>query len=291
MEHLASTPGTSLLILGSALDDGGVVAQGGPVNCPTLQVPGLQESRTPGESVSLGSKFLAVAAAAVNVVVWCIAGQHTVQRALAALAGEAALVVGLVLAEHLLCMEHLATTSRAARAPLRLDHGGVDESQGIGLIAGPISDISGEQGWTSLAEPVAFQTKPLAVARCTVNLLIRPIAGRPGIKRPVAGSALEALLVPHLILRQDLVRVVDEAAAPRAALTVRSLQAVAPRLWVTVRDKVRVAELLAVVHGETGGAPAESVALRTKFASVADFAEELALVLRGVGAVQELVAH
>jgi len=60
--------------------------------------------------------------------------------------------------------------------------------------------------------------------------------------------------------------------------------------WL-VCDKVRVAELLAVVHGKTGGAPAESVALRTEFASVADFAEELALVLRGVGAVQELVAH
>ena len=33
---------------------------------------------------------------------------------------------------------------------------------------------------------------------------------------------------------------------------------------VYLRDKVRVAELLAVVHGETGGSPAESVALDDK---------------------------
>ena len=33
---------------------------------------------------------------------------------------------------------------------------------------------------------------------------------------------------------------------------------------VYLRDKVLVAELLAVVHGETGGAPAESVALDDK---------------------------
>ena len=29
-------PGASFLVLGSALNDGGVVAQGGPVSCPTL---------------------------------------------------------------------------------------------------------------------------------------------------------------------------------------------------------------------------------------------------------------
>lgn len=45
------------------------------------------------------------------------------------------------------------------------------------------------------------------------------------------------------------------------------------------------------VHGKSASSAAESVALGSILASVADLAEELVLVLIGVGRVQELVAQ
>merc|ERR1719495_905136 len=58
-----------------------------------------------------------------------------------------------------------------------------------------------------------------------------------------------------------------------------------------VCDKVCVAKLLAIVHGKAGCPTSESVALGTKFSSVAGFTEEGAIVLGTVCAVQQLVAH
>ena len=51
------------------------------------------------------------------------------------------------------------------RAPTEAEKGESKKREGSQPQDLPISNISGEQGWTSLAEPVAFQTKPLAVAR------------------------------------------------------------------------------------------------------------------------------
>ena len=50
-------------------------------------------------------------------------------------------------------------------------------------------------------------------------------------------------------------------------------------------------EVIALVHGEAAGATAEAVALGAEFASVADFAEELAVVLRAVCRVEQLAAE
>jgi len=58
-----------------------------------------------------------------------------------------------------------------------------------------------------------------------------------------------------------------------------------------LRDRVGIAQVSPNVHAESAGTTAESVALRSVFASVADLAEELVLVLVGVGRVQELVAQ
>lgn len=49
--------------------------------------------------------------------------------------------------------------------------------------------------------------------------------------------------------------------------------------------------MLAGVHAEGAGAAAETVALGSEFASVTHFAEQLVLMLVGVGRVQELVAQ
>lgn len=45
------------------------------------------------------------------------------------------------------------------------------------------------------------------------------------------------------------------------------------------------------VHGQAAGAPAEAVALRPELARVAHLAEQLTLVLRAVGGVQQLGAQ
>lgn len=50
-------------------------------------------------------------------------------------------------------------------------------------------------------------------------------------------------------------------------------------------------EVIALIHGEAAGAAAEAVALGAEFASVADFAEELTVVLRAVCRVEQLAAE
>lgn len=49
--------------------------------------------------------------------------------------------------------------------------------------------------------------------------------------------------------------------------------------------------MLALVHGQAAGATAETVALGSELAAVALFAEEVAAVLGGVGAVESLVTE
>lgn len=50
-------------------------------------------------------------------------------------------------------------------------------------------------------------------------------------------------------------------------------------------------EVVTGVHAEAASATAEAVALGAVLARVAHLAEELSLVLRAVGGVQQLVAH
>jgi hypothetical protein len=51
------------------------------------------------------------------------------------------------------------------------------------------------------------------------------------------------------------------------------------------------AEVLALIHGEAAGATAEAVALGSELPTVADFAEELAVVLRAVCRVEQFAAE
>lgn len=50
-------------------------------------------------------------------------------------------------------------------------------------------------------------------------------------------------------------------------------------------------EVVALIHGEAAGATAEAVALGSELATVADFAEELAVVLRAVCRVEQFAAE
>lgn len=62
-------------------------------------------------------------------------------------------------------------------------------------------------------------------------------------------------------------------------------------VWLVAHGALRVAEVLALVHGQAAGAATEAVTLGTKLAAVALLAEKLAAMLAGVGAVQPLVAE
>merc|ERR1719317_1102339 len=80
-----------------------------------VEVPCLKPPCTPSISIAPCSKFLGIAASAVNILVRSITSQHAVQGSLAAVATEAFLVICLCFAKHLLSMENFPTTSRAPR--------------------------------------------------------------------------------------------------------------------------------------------------------------------------------
>lgn len=50
-------------------------------------------------------------------------------------------------------------------------------------------------------------------------------------------------------------------------------------------------ELIALIHGETTGSTAETVALGSKFAAMADFAEQFTVVLGAVCRVEQFAAE
>lgn len=106
----------------------------------------------------------------------------------------------------------------------------------------------------------------------------------------MTSPALEALLVPNLVLRKYLVSVIDKTAAPWAALAFRSCYAAGWRI-VTISLELSVTKLLSGVGIESSSPPTKPVPLRTEFSSVANLAVKSSVMFCTAGAVQHLVAH
>jgi hypothetical protein len=248
----------------------------------------LEKPRTPSKTIALSPKLLAVTTSAVNLLVWSIARQHAVQRSLADVAAEAFLVVGLSPAELLLSMEDFSTTSGAALGVvICLDESCIHKLGSCGCGLHTLRSISTQQSGPSLPKTIALQSKAFAVADITVNLLIRSITSNPGVEEPGAATALEALLVPHLALGEDLVSMIHIAATGWAPLALRRLQAFRVVFVLVILDRV----LLAVVHLvprvriEGSSTATISVSLGAQLAPVASLAEESSFVLVAKSAV------
>ena len=109
-------------------------------------------------------------------------------------------------------------------------------------------------------------------------------------KRDKLGS-LGLLLMSLHARKGDALRLAWQQAGWLALLVLSSAIKLALSLSVHSRDVLRVAELLAGVHGERSRALAEADALGAVLAAVAHLAVERLLVLSDGRGVEQLVAH
>jgi len=141
------------------------------------------------------SPLLAVAGAAVNITIGTITGIDRVQSLVAILAVEALLVPLPTLGKLLLrCVDHTAATwATLTRTGLDLVHinGGTDLRCSV-----VVSIAVGLESTTALAITIALGSKLLGIAALAVDVLVRSLAAQDRVQTLLAGTALEALLVP-----------------------------------------------------------------------------------------------
>lgn len=255
------------------------------------QAIGLQETRAAGKAIAMGSPLLAVAGPAVDITIGTIAGIDRVEGLVTVFAIVALLVPLTTLGELLLGGKDSATAAWATLAGTCLDP--IDLDGGTHLRSTLIVGIAIRlQSTTALSIAIALGAKLLGIAALAVDVLVGRLTAEDRVQSLLAGTALEALLVPATSTREHLFRGIDIAATTWATLTLWGL---GNGTWLhasTVPHRVvSVLELCSVVHRECACSGAETITLWAIFTSVADLAVQLAFMLCTVGRIQRFVAH
>lgn len=255
------------------------------------QAIGLQETRAAGKAIAVGSPLLAIAGPAVDITIRTIAGIDGVQGLVAVFAIEALLVPLTALGELLLGGKDSATATWATLTgtclnPVHLDGG---THLRCTLIVGIAIRL---QSTTALSIAIALGSELLGIAALAVDVLVGCLAAQDRVQALLAGTALEALLVPATSTCQHLFGSINIAATAWATLTLRCLGNGAWLHASTVPHCiVSVLELCTIVHGQCAGTSAKAITLWSIFTSVADLAVQIAFMLCAVGRIQRFVAH
>lgn len=255
------------------------------------QAIGLQETRAASKAIAMGSPLLTVAGPAVDITIGTIAGIDRVQGLVAIFAVVALLVPLTTLGELLLGGKDSATATGATLTGTGLNPVYLDG--GTHLRCTLIVGIAiGLQSTTALSIAIALGSELLGIAALAVDVLVRCLAAQDRVQALLAGTALEALLVPATSTGQHLFGGIDIAATAWATLTLWCLGNGAWLHASTVPlNIVSVLELCTIVHRQCAGTSAKAITLWAIFASVADLAVQFAFMLCTVGRIQRFVAH
>lgn len=255
------------------------------------QTIGLQETRAASKAIAMGSPLLTIAGPAVDITIGTIAGIDRVQSLVAVFTIEALLVPFTTLGELLLGGKDSATATGATLTGTSLNPVYLDG--GTHLRCTLIVGIAiGLQSTTALSIAIALGSELLGIAALAVDVLVGCLAAQDRVQALLAGTALEALLVPATSTSQHLFGGIDIAATAWATLTLWRLGNGAWLHASTVPlNIVSVLELCTIVHRQCAGTSAKAITLWAIFTSVADLAVQFAFMLCTVGRVQRFVAH